>query len=347
MSAGAVASQAGSSSSASKDKKSKRIRKRSRNKKRTTEVDDSSSSSSDSSSDESDDEEPVKKAAPVEKVKPSSNKAPAKDSKVQEPDSDSSDDEDGEGGKKRKRKRTRTTKKKTVEDVPEPAAPTAPLSAPTRAKVFTVSPEDVGPDPNTDLRLSDQAKQAIQYAQLYTKDKSQWKFNKAKQNWLLRNALAIQPSDYDAALARKQPDSTASAEGVAEEAEEADEGENFVPEDFVPVVTAYLSSVVGGARQRLVESLKEAVNAPAITVAPRVEASDDTANAEATNGDAANAETKGSATKSVSFGNLALEAEKKEEAAEAAGLPTGTDPRTVELRRTRASQMLQKMGESL
>jgi len=120
-----------------------------------------------------------------------------------------------------------------------------------------------------------------------------------------------------------------------------------VPEDFVSVVTAYLSSVMGGARHRLVESLKEAVNAPAITVAPTVEASHDTATAAVTNGDEANAEAKGAGSKSVSFGNLALEAEKKEEAAEAAGLPTGTDPRAVELRRARATQMLQNMGESL
>lgn len=349
MPADAVNNKAGPSNSASKDQKPKRSRKRMRNKKRTTEVEDSSSSSS---SDSSDDEEeaPKPKPAPVEASTPSkkedtSNKKPAADS-----DSDDSDDDEtaGDADGKRKRKRKRNTKKKTAEDTSKTAAASTSTPASSTAKPIVLSSEEVGPDPNTDLRLSDQAKQAIQYAQVYTKDKSQWKFNKAKQNWLLRNALSVPPSDYDPALARKQSDSSVTAEGEVENAEEAEEGENFVPEDFVPVVTAYLNSVMGGARQRLIESLKEAVNAPAIVIAPfAAEGTDDAAAKDAdTNEEATKQPTDGTATKSVSFGNLALETEKKDEAAEAAGLPAGTDPQAVELRRTRARQMLQHMGES-
>ncbi|SPO21899.1 uncharacterized protein UTRI_01887_B [Ustilago trichophora] len=348
MSAGAAANQAGPSSLASKDKKVKRVRKRMRNKKRTTEVEDSSGSSD---SDSSDDEEQKSKAAPVaEKPKSTVKKVAAADS-----DDDDSDDDvqGGDADEKRKRKRKRNTKKKAAEDTPKTAPAPAPTSEITiaatasTAKPITLSPEEVGPDPNTDLRLSDQAKQAIQYAQVYTKDKSQWKFNKAKQNWLLRNALSVPPSDYDPALARKQPDSTATAEDAAEDAEDAEEGENFVPEDFVLVVTAYLNSVMGGARLRLIESLKEAVNAPVITVAPtQAEVTDEASNDTATNEATTDEKAEGAATtKSVSFGNLALETEKKEEAAEAAGLPAGTDPQAVELRRARAKQMLQCMGE--
>lgn len=340
MSAGAVANQAGPSGSAPKDAKTKRPRKRMRNKKRTTEVEDSSSSSSDSSDDEDDKEA---EAAPVQataKTIPEESKA----------DSDSDSDDDDEQGEKRKRKRKRKAKKETTEKVAASSAPSASVtSTPSTAKPIMLSPEDVGPDPNTDLRLSDQAKQAIHYAQTYTKDKSQWKFNKAKQNWLLRNALSVPPSDYDATLARKQPESSAAEDGTAEEADDAEEGENFVPDDFVPVVTAYLTSVMGGARQRMIESLREAVNAPAITVAPTQPQVADDAAAEntTTNVTTEGVEANGAVTKSVSFGNLALDAEKTEEAAEAAGLPAGTDPRAVELRRTRATQMLQMMGEAL
>ncbi|SPO23209.1 uncharacterized protein UTRI_01887 [Ustilago trichophora] len=352
MSADAATNQAGPSSSGAKDKKVKRVRKRMRNKKRTTEVEDSSSSSD---SDSSDDKDVKTRAAPVvEEPKSTAKKVAAANS-----DDDDSDDE-AEGGDadgKRKRKRKRNTKRKAVEDTQKAAPAPAPASASTSttttsastAKPITLSLEEIGPDPNTDLRLSEQAKQAIQYAQVYTKDKSQWKFNKAKQNWLLRNALSVPPSDYDPALARKQPDSTATAEGAAEEAEDAEEGENFVPEDFVLVVTAYLNSVMGGARLRLIESLKEAVNAPIITVAHiQAEVTDGTSKDTATNEATIDGKAEGAATtKSVSFGNLALETEKKEEAAEAAGLPAGTDPQAVELRRTRATLMLQHMGEPL
>ncbi|SJX61795.1 uncharacterized protein SRS1_12779 [Sporisorium reilianum f. sp. reilianum] len=353
MSAGAITSKAGPS--ASKDKTAKRSRKRTRNKKRTSQVEDDDDSSS--SSDDSDDEEaPKPKAAPVE--------TPKKSPKKPAPDSDSDSDSDDEGkydggdaDAKRKRKRKRTQKKKSAEESSK-AAPasaaitTSNISAP---KPVTLSPDQIGPDPNTDLRLSDQAKQAIQYAQVYTKDKSQWKFNKAKQNWLLRNALSVPPSDYDAALARRQGESADAADGAdAEDAEEAEEGENFVPDDFVAVVTAYLTSVMGGARQRLIESLKEAANAPAVAVAPsQPEVAGDaskatTANEQSTEAAAANGTaTATTTTKSVSFGNLALETEQKQEAAEAAGLPAGTDPRAVELRRTRAKQMLEQMGEAL
>ncbi len=170
-----LANQAGPSGSAPKDAKTKRPRKRMRNKKRTTEVEDSSSSSSDSSDDEDDKEA---EAAPVQataKTIPEESKA----------DSDSDSDDDDEQGEKRKRKRKRKAKKETTEKVAASSAPSASVtSTPSTAKPIMLSPEDVGPDPNTDLRLSDQAKQAIHYAQTYTKDKSQWKFNKAKQNWL-------------------------------------------------------------------------------------------------------------------------------------------------------------------
>ncbi|TKY87108.1 hypothetical protein EX895_003785 [Sporisorium graminicola] len=356
MSAGTALSKAGPS--ASKDKNAKRTRKRSRNKKRTTQVEDDDSSSSSSSGDSDDEEEPKPKAAPVG--------APKLFSKKLESDSDSDSDDDeegkddgGEGDAKRKRKRKRTTKKKTAEESAKvAAAPAATTTTPTTPapRPVTLSPNQIGPDPNSDLRLSDQAKQAIQYAQVYTKDKSQWKFNKAKQNWLLRNALSVPPADYDAVLARKQGEGKDAEDGAKEEdGEEAEEGENFVPDDFVAVVTAYLTSVMGGARQRLIESLREALNAPAVQVAPiQSDAADDAAKvANATNEQSTDAAANGTAapttptSKSVSFGNLALESERKEEAVEAAGLPTGTDPRAVELRRTRATQMLQQMGEAL
>ncbi|GAK63549.1 uncharacterized protein PAN0_003c1754 [Moesziomyces antarcticus] len=333
MSSEATAAQAGPSRSATKEKKPKRVRKRSRNKKRTTEAEESSSSSSDDSDSDDDAPTPVIAPKPDTKKETKSKSTPAKAAS----DSEDSDDDDADDGK-RKRKRKRTSKKKSVPTTSEPGPTTTTTSTPAAAassggQTFSLTAEEAGPDPTSDLRLSEQAKQAIQYAQIYTADKPHWKFNKAKQNWLLRNALSVPPSDYDAALARK---SAAAQDG--EEAEQDDGGENFVPEDFVGVVTAYLSSVVGGARQRLVESLREAVNAPVVVV-PQPEAEAAPQAAEQTE----QAEGK----KSVSFGNIALDSEKKDEAVQAAGLPAGTDPESVELRRQRATLMLQRLGETV
>ncbi len=224
MSSKATAVQAGPSRSATREKKPKRVRKRSRNKKRTTEAEESSSSSSDDS--DSDDDAP----APVIAPKPDTKKATKSKSTSAKAASDSedSDDDDADDGR-RKRKRKRSSKKKSAPATSEPAAAVTAISTPAAAPVsggqtFTLTAEEVGPDPTSDLRLSEQAKQAIQYAQVYTVDKPHWKFNKAKQNWLLRNALSVPASDYDAALARKP---AAAQDG--EEAEQDDDGENFVP----------------------------------------------------------------------------------------------------------------------
>lgn len=78
--------------------------------------------------------------------------------------------------------------------------------------------------------LSEPAKKAIFYAQLYAAQQAGaqdvWKFNKARQGWLLRNYF----------------------EGV--------------PEKYVPVVAQYLKTVVGGVRKTLEEKAREYVDAP-------------------------------------------------------------------------------------
>ncbi|KAF7790102.1 hypothetical protein EIP86_001053 [Pleurotus ostreatoroseus] len=43
------------------------------------------------------------------------------------------------------------------------------------------------PNPEGDDELSDQSKKALVYAYVYAENQSNWKFNKARQNWLVRN----------------------------------------------------------------------------------------------------------------------------------------------------------------
>ncbi|KAI0722978.1 hypothetical protein C8Q76DRAFT_721163 [Earliella scabrosa] len=81
------------------------------------------------------------------------------------------------------------------------------------------------PDPSEDESLTDQARKALQYAFLQFDDPSSWKFNKARQNWLIRNVWS----------------------------------DEAVPESYVPLVERYLQGIQGGARETLVKSCREAI----------------------------------------------------------------------------------------
>ncbi|KAH7916785.1 hypothetical protein BJ138DRAFT_1108569 [Hygrophoropsis aurantiaca] len=73
------------------------------------------------------------------------------------------------------------------------------------------------PDPADDTALPDQ--NPLSYAFISFSDPSNWKFNKAKQNWLIRNAWV----------------------------------EETVPDKYVPLLARYLADVKGGARDKLIE----------------------------------------------------------------------------------------------
>ncbi|EPQ28759.1 uncharacterized protein PFL1_03562 [Pseudozyma flocculosa PF-1] len=344
---------------ASTSTKRKRTRtRRGKNKTRTADADDNSDDNDDDDQEAKESADP-KQSTTVAATEPAPvptprDKAatPAKAAADVDDAKDSGDEDEGEGDdgkRKRKRKRARANKKGSNKD---------------ENLVKAVEAQgNVGPDPELDLRLSEHAKKAIEYARVYSSDRASWKFNKAKQNWLLRNALACPPADYDPELATRKPaaqgdkpseeaptaaqgaqDGQGDAAAADKEKPEEDEGENFIPEVFVPVVTAYLKSVMGAAKQRLVETLKEALNAPVPETAAAETVSDVDAAASAP------AAADKSTGKSVSFGAMAMEAEKTADAAAAATNGEGEaspaiDARTLELRRQRAKRILAGMGE--
>ncbi|KAI0772642.1 hypothetical protein BC629DRAFT_1529151 [Irpex lacteus] len=80
-------------------------------------------------------------------------------------------------------------------------------------------------DPSSDELLSEQANKALSYAYAQVDTPSSWKFNKARQNWLIRNVLS----------------------------------EEAIPDDYVPLVNRYLSGVQGGAREALVKSCQAVI----------------------------------------------------------------------------------------
>ncbi|THH17616.1 hypothetical protein EW146_g3232 [Bondarzewia mesenterica] len=76
------------------------------------------------------------------------------------------------------------------------------------------------PDPEEDESLSEQAQKALTYAFIQFAHPSKWKFNKARQNWLLRNMWS----------------------------------EEMVPDVYMTLITRYLTNVQGGVRENLIKT---------------------------------------------------------------------------------------------
>ncbi|RXW25201.1 hypothetical protein EST38_g649 [Candolleomyces aberdarensis] len=87
-------------------------------------------------------------------------------------------------------------------------------------------------DPQSDESLDPQARKALEYTFTQFNDPSEWKFNKAKQNWILRNVWSSE----------------------------------MIPENYFPLAMEYISKIQGGSRDKLKEQcnsvLKEPVASP-------------------------------------------------------------------------------------
>ncbi|KAK7695615.1 hypothetical protein QCA50_000251 [Cerrena zonata] len=79
-------------------------------------------------------------------------------------------------------------------------------------------------DPEGDEELNDQARKALGYAYLYVTKREQWKFAKARQNWLVRNIFS----------------------------------QEMIPEKYLEHANQYLQSVQGGVRENLLKLCREA-----------------------------------------------------------------------------------------
>ena len=126
-----------------------------------------------------------------------------------------------------------------------------------------------GPDVDSMDTLGESAKRAIAYAQLFLTDKHAWKFSKQKQNWLLRHMLwspalvqagqAVQDiaSDLEEAVRSVTPPAVSLPESGA-----------WVDDEHVPVVAHYLQSMMGLAKQRMMETLASAASPPSVASPP-------------------------------------------------------------------------------
>ncbi|CDO73997.1 hypothetical protein BN946_scf185043.g46 [Trametes cinnabarina] len=82
------------------------------------------------------------------------------------------------------------------------------------------------PDPTSDEALTEQVQKALHYAFTQFEEPGSWKFNKARQNWIIRHVWS----------------------------------EEAIPETYFPLVSRYLEGVQGGAREALIKSCREALN---------------------------------------------------------------------------------------
>ncbi|KAI9067642.1 hypothetical protein FKP32DRAFT_1664183 [Trametes sanguinea] len=91
------------------------------------------------------------------------------------------------------------------------------------------------PDPTDDEALTEQAQKALHYAFTQFEEPGSWKFNKARQNWLIRNLWS----------------------------------EEAIPETYIALVSRYLQGVQGGAREALIKSCREALQPATSTSKPQ------------------------------------------------------------------------------
>ena len=172
-------------------------------------------------------------AQPAEAVQPADAAQPAEAAKPAEPIptpmQDDADDSDDDTGPQKKRKRTRKRKN--------------PYAEP-----------KLGPAPESVEGTSEAAQRAIAYAQAYLKDKESWKFSKPRQNWLVRHILWSQPIHEAASELSALPEATRNAlpqdvQTTLVAALQLPEGGAWVPDEHVSVVSVYLQSIMGLAKQ--------------------------------------------------------------------------------------------------
>ncbi|WFD30914.1 hypothetical protein MSPP1_001938 [Malassezia sp. CBS 17886] len=119
-----------------------------------------------------------------------------------------------------------------------------------------------GPDPATFPDLDEAAQKSIAYARTYVTDRSAWKFSKPRQNWLMRHVLWSKAIHGIASQLGATPasvmDSAVSAEDRTDmpPAVQVPDDGSWIPDEYASVVAAYLQSMMGMAKQRMLETLE-------------------------------------------------------------------------------------------
>lgn len=178
---------------------------------------------------------------------------------------------------------------------------------------------------------------ALAYARQYHVDRANWKFNKAKQEYLIRHMLTppIEPESVE-----KGP-----GEGGKAEGDEAEEGGNakdqYWPDDWNRCVARYLATIQGKAKERLFEVLRQANRQEMPSLAHEV--SSRTAQPSLDPPHPVSAST---AMKSVSFGDLAMAQDATDSTQGAApDALSDVEIRRIRFEKERAEKLLHEMQD--
>ncbi|KAJ8592129.1 hypothetical protein M405DRAFT_764030 [Rhizopogon salebrosus TDB-379] len=108
---------------------------------------------------------------------------------------------------------------------------------PRKKKKDHCSTDVLFPDPSSDESLSDQSRKALSYAYARFQDPPNWKFNKARQIWLIKKLWSEEMASFSSAFVGLL---------IA--------GFLFqIPEKYFALVTTYLADVKGGIRDTLIQ----------------------------------------------------------------------------------------------
>jgi hypothetical protein len=107
---------------------------------------------------------------------------------------------------------------------------------------------------------------ALSYAYIFHTSRQAWKFQKAKEGWLLRHLLDHPtPAAATEAAAPASAEPTARTDTVsgepADEAAQEEQVDNSIPDAYIALAGHYLSTMQGKSKDRLKEELQRAVAA--------------------------------------------------------------------------------------
>ncbi|KAG1755974.1 hypothetical protein EDB19DRAFT_1625530 [Suillus lakei] len=125
-------------------------------------------------------------------------------------------------------RKSRQKRKRTGEEQPGDI----PSDKPHKKKKGHRPPDLPSPDPGADESLPDQSRKALSYAYTRFQDPPNWKFNKARQIWLIKRLWSEEMASFSCA---------------------------YIPEKYFTLVTKYLADVKGGIRDNLIQMCNSVV----------------------------------------------------------------------------------------
>jgi hypothetical protein len=187
---------------------------------------------------------------------------------------------------------------------------------------------------------------ALRYARLYHVDRANWKFNKAKQEYLIRHMLTPPIENDGAVPGGEKGEEAAKNEEEEEKGAERGASDQHWPDEWNRCVAKYLVTIQGKAKQRLLDILNEAARREIPPIAQDVAAAGE---GQEHDSDAVAPSVSTLGAKSVSFGDLAMEqqslATSQSSVPNHAGALSAKEVSRIQFEKERAGKMLLELHD--